>query len=239
MIEQSLNSTNVIWSFNSSGLDRDLIQHIASSDANAVRLVAADRDYKSMLQNAGKLKAAFVSGGRTVPIMVDAVRKSRGKISNLDEHRELLPDDKLTLTPSGCGGDLEIDGSDWKDFFKDDTNVYLGNGLAALKPESIEPEKVTATVVQGGVIPPGVEVHCPLTRKPPVFADLDVDEIRCYGENCVDAVVVQGFATAKEMSLLRKELRNHSDSPPWLVMKVDSLHAYEHLEQFMPHIKGC
>lgn len=237
-LEKSINQTNVIWSFDSSRLTEDLLQSICTSDVDAVRIVGGGHGYRQLIENARLLKKRFDASGKVVPVLVDAVPKARGNICNLKGEQELVPDQIVCITPEGKGGDLEFASANWNSFFRQDELVYLGNGLATLMPVEISDGNVQARVVQGGTIFPSIEVHCPPTRQPLKFDELNLDEYRAYAENSVDGIVIQGLTTPDEMGMLKKELRNASESPPWIILKIDSENSYRNLRELIPHIKG-
>ena len=238
MIGKSLNRTNVIWSFNSAGLNEEHIEQIAESDVDSVRLVGLGSDVKEIVKNTKALKERFAAKGKTVPVLVDMQRVARCVISNLKEPITLTGDTTLSLTPPGKGGDLELECTDWESFFEKGVLVYLGNAAATLMPESIEKDLVRARIIQGGQVEPHMFAHCPLTRQPMRLEKDFLKDLYAYGESAVDGVIVPCLSTTEDMLQLKNELKKSSNSAPWIFIRIDTEVAFSKLKDFIPYIKG-
>lgn len=238
MIERSLNRTNVIWSFNSLGLNENLIDHISNSSVDAIRLVGLGKDIDSIIKNGEALKEQFSAKGKVAPILVDVLRAARCYVSNLTDEMNLVGDEVIRITPCGGGGDLEFNCSDWDLFFQDEALVYLGHGVVTLMPEAIEKAQIKARVIQGGRIAPNVEAHCPTSRPSAFLTPTFLEEVRAVGQLPIDGLVVPGLKDVEEMERLKNELNELTSSPPWLFLRVDTEETYLKIKDFVPFIKG-
>lgn len=236
--QKTANKTHVVWSFDLNLLDEEAMDRISLTQVDAVRITGRYQSVVSLLNKVKALRERFDRQGKSVPLIVDSVRKARGFVCGFSEPREFELNKRVKVTCEGGGGDLEVQTDEWEGFFRVGNPVFVGAGDVALVPEVVENDSAVMIVSQSGQIHSGEEVHCPITRRP---ADVDIVDqellSQCH-EYPVDFVVLPGFESAEELKKIRKTLRARSRHHPWLIMKVDSLRVYESLAETLPEVHG-
>lgn len=239
MLESTTNRTHVVWSIENNCLDDNLIAFMRDEGVEAVRLVSESGDMETSLTFAKKLKSELRSVGSYVPIIVDMIDRVRAAITGLAFGVEIGFGDMVTFVPAGGDGDFEIETKEWDRLFRQDVAVFMGSGQLVLEPTEIGQDSVTLRVIQGGLVQPGMELHCPGTDEAPVFTDVTREEITrvCQGE--VDCVVVPGFSGASDLQKMKSAFEEEAGGdPPWIFLKIDSAETFRNLNELLPHCHG-
>ena len=238
MLSKSKNSTNVAWSFSNDQLNADVIQHIIGSDSDAIRLVGQRSQLIELVGKSKELRKGLTNSGKNSPIILDSFFEPRGFIRlKHGASMELTFGQEIRVTPTNHGGDIEVETSEWGRLFQNDAPCFLGAGVAAFVPHEVNQDNVLAKVSQAGVVHSGLEIHCPKTRLPPSFDDVQslLSEVMC---DSVDCIVIPGFEDSEDISILKKELKDLGDSAPWLILRINTEKVYRNLKELLPLVRG-
>lgn len=228
-------NTKVIWSFESSVLNKELAQKVASNDFDTIRLRYDEKNPESLISFLDDLQSSSPKG--SVPVMLDMGAKARGMIINLNGRKTLNYKESITLS-SQKECDVPIETDDWSDLFCLGAEVYFGFGKVRLRIKELTSEIATAEVIQGGEVYSPMEVHVPKTRKEPSLASLKNIDIKKFYNKGVNYVVLPGVTKPEEIILTRKKLAKENDQIPWLILKVDRKKTYKELKNLLPIIDG-
>jgi pyruvate kinase len=232
--------TKIVWSFESRILDEDLIAQVCREDVDALRLVlnraTADQIPKFI---DGLRKQATV----TPSIMVDLQEGARASTVGLKEPREVAFGAHVSLGEEGSGATFEIQSRQWDGLFKEDELVYMGYGNAVLRVTSVAGRKAETEVVQGGTVFPDSDLHIPATRKAPKIADYKTHSLDHVLKRGIDFLVLPGIESPKELQEFRHFVANETKkagvaTPPWLVLRVDSIGVYQKLDELLEVVDG-
>jgi pyruvate kinase len=237
MIEQSGRRTKVIKSFEGSALSPTEAERVLREEVDVVRLVYKPEALHAIRNFLEVLGSADGSPG--LPVMIDVSGWTQGSIHNLKEPREVTFGDKLTFSPVGGSGTLQVRTDFWQQLFKEDSCVYLGTGMVALKVSTVKDKLVELVVEQGGTIYPDMEIVIPETRKDPERYNVDLAQLAPILDQGVDYLVVPGQWSASRLSDFRAALtERNGDKAPWIIVKVDSGDVYERLETLLGAADG-
>ena len=236
MLKVSKNSTNVVWSFSNDQLSEDTIQHVTKSDSDAIRLVGQRQQLGELTGKAGDLRRSFDQEGKDTPIILDAFAESRGTVM-LEEPLNVVFGQEVRASLPGGGGDIEFKTTSWEQLFKQGSRVFLGPGSVILDSIEVGEDSAVFKVFQAGTLQPNAEIHCPHTKLPTSF-----DDINGYLEKVVDCgadcIVIPGFEDVEDIAVTKKALKQLSDSCPWLVLRVNTEEVYRNLKELLPLVRG-
>lgn len=238
MIQQNSRRTNVIWSFESRCFNDGLIEAFKEEDVDAIRLVSETGDMSSVFKFVGKINQAFAKSDKQPPIVIDLLSQIRGFVIGLTEPREVAFGDKVIFGKSADKNAIKIRCHNFATFFAKGATIFLGNGSVVLNPVEIKDEHVVCEVVQGGLIYPDMEIHVPKTRQQPSFQDVSKEDLEAVCASKVDFLVVPAFERIEDLEKLHEYLKGKMQSPPWLLVKVDTEDVYGSLAQLLPKVQG-
>lgn len=238
ILQQNSRRTNVVWSFESSCFNDGLIEAFKEEDVDAIRLVSETGDMSSVFKFVGKINQAFAKSDQQPPIVIDLLSQIRGFVIGLTEPREVAFGEKVIFGNSADKNTIKIRCHDFSTFFSKDATIYLGNGSVVLNPIELAKDQIICEVVQGGMIYPDMEIHVPKTRQQPSFQDIAKQDLEAVCASKVDFVVVPAFERVEDLEKLEEYLSGKMQSPPWLLLKVDSESVYENLAQLLPKVRG-
>ena len=229
--------TTVVWSFESSCLNEDLIETIKSQDVDAIRLVAETGQMSSCLDFLDSLKSKKGINDR-IPVLVDLHSQPRAIIKVTDSQGvEYKFGDKISLSSVEGKGDFFIQTDEWNSLFNEGRSVFIGNGDVAMKAGSIGNDLAELEVVQGGRIFDGMEIHVPSTKKPVRFEDISDDSWRATQSKHVDCVILPSFERADDLEHVIGKIKDQ-DHQPWIFIKIGSAESCSALEQLLPLVQG-
>lgn len=227
--------TKMIWSLDGSTVQKSA-SYFEERGCDVLRLVHS-RESGDIWENfVNQMQASQKS--KNPSIMVDVSHYFRSQLVKLHIEPELVYGQNITLSSEPAKGDLHVDAYDWQQTFVKDSLVYIGYGVVVLKVLEVSSKKILATVVQGGLLRPGMHVFDAQTYKGPTVFDLTKVDISLFRNIEVDYVVIPGIATVRELSLVRKRLDSYLKTKPWLILRVDNKDVYNGLEQLLPHVDG-
>lgn len=237
MIEQSGRRTKVIKSFEGSALSPSEAELVLREEVDVVRLVYRPECVRAICDFQEVLSKA--DNGRGVPVMIDVSGWSQGSLNNLFEPRDVAFGDRLTFSPIGGAGNIQVKTDWWDQLFREGSSVYLGTGMVALKVDKVNGDLVELLVEQGGTIYPDMEIVIPETRKDPERYKIDLERLAIVLDQGADYLIVPGQWSASYLKDVRESLvRRHGDRSPWLIVKVDSGDVYERLETLLTTVDG-
>lgn len=229
--------THVIWSFDSSCLNDELVKNLETQKVDAVRIVAERGGMDRVIQFVRRVRKEVPKAQESLPIILDLFDHVRGVISDLTAPRELNFGEQVTISTQKGRGDLTIRTDEWPSLFAPDRSVYLGNGMVALKVKSVSQDQVLLEVVQGGTIHPEADVQVPGTLKP-FKAESIPDEVWKAATNPdIDYIILPPIEDPVELEKITRKLDAQTYCP-WLLLKVSTRGTLEKLEELLPFVRG-
>jgi pyruvate kinase len=108
-----------------------------------------------------------------------------------------------------------------------------------MKTLAIAKGLVELEVTQGGTIYPDMPIFVPETRKGLKARDVSQDDLKELLKCGIDYLVIPGQWTTAQITGFRAGLAaEFGDKAPWLLAKIDSVDAYERLEEIIPAVDG-
>ena len=242
MILENAPHTKVIWSFSSQVLDADLARRIADEKVTSLRLVYhgdAEERIPKFIEDF--CKAHDATKGESAAIMVDLSEGARAHIVALSEPVEVQFGEKITFAPKSAADSkarFAVQVRYWEGLFRPGAMVYMGYGLVVLKTIEVSDRLVTLEVVMGGQIFPDMEIHIPETRAKRSLESFDEGLLKKLVERHVEYIVVPGVKDVNEIHAFKAKMEKVSATPPWILLRVDSVKIYEKLDQLLPHVDG-
>lgn len=239
--------TKIVWSFESRVLDDARAQQVIEEDVDALRLVLNRATAEQLPRFIDQLRLLHEKGQaadkpvRPLPsIMIDLQEGARASITGLTAARELSFGQSVTIGESGAGAEIEITARNWEGLFRDKAFVYGGYGNVVMRVTSMAGRNVTLEVVQGGTLFPDMDLHIPATRKPPVLSEYKTPDLDVLLKKGIDFLVLPGVESTGDIVSFRKFIASScAGSPaPWLVLRVDSVLVYEHLDELLEVVDG-
>lgn len=238
MIEQNTRQTKVIKSFEGPALVIGEDKALFDEEVEIFRLVYSKDKIDAISGFIKKVKEQQ----KRLPhpsIMLDISHWVQAEITQVEEGRTLSFGETVTVTPEGKGGDIQLKTSIWDKLFKKDSRVYLGNGIIALKAESVAKDKVQLIVEQPGMVYKGMEVVIPDTREESLRQEVDVGELGDLLASGIEYLIVPGVWKPTRAAKLKMELtQKYGDRSPWLFARIDSELAYENLHDLITSVDG-
>ena len=159
---------------------------------NIIRILYSPENITQILEFAREVKKQKKQH-QLPPVMIDASYKPRGIVDKIKKNIEINSGDSLQIGLAEEKNVIKIISSEWNNLFQKDTKVYFGYGDITTVVNKIENSKVTLTVLQGGELYSGMEIHVPTTYKPPSIFDLSFVDIRPFLQLEVDYVIIPGI----------------------------------------------
>ena len=230
--------TRIIWSFAHDIVDEQLASVVAAAHCDALRLVYFQGTQHNSMQFLRTLTR--IQGEQRVPIMIDVALKIRATVADLRQPRQLKVGEQISIVPHSRGkqGDLIIKTDEWDKLFVPEATIYIGTGDVMLTCLRVHKTVVTAEVTQGETIYPHAPVKVPRTNKDMQARDLMLPEIEQFLALNIDFIVIPGITVLEEVQKFRTFLNHKSSTPPWMILKVDTLKVYQELPQLIAEVDG-
>ena len=238
MIQQNARRTKIVKSFEGKALTAREAELVARQDVDVLRLVYERQNAPAIRDFIKTLKTQADRPARQ-PVILDIASWTQALVAGLKEPRDVAFGERLTLTPVGGAGPIQIKADTWERLFVNDAKVFIGAGNVALRTVSVRGDKVELEVTQGGTIYPDMDVVIPETRKDPEQHKVPAEEIAEIVNEGVDYLIIPGQWTAATIADLRARLvKAHGEAAPWLLAKIDSEGVYERLGELMALVDG-
>ena len=235
-IEQHSRRTKVVKSFEGQALTREGALKVAAEEVDVLRLVY-DRHCSQAILDFIKAANGQRNPTQQLSIMLDISSWTQGMISGLAQPRALAFGEKITLSPEGGKGALQVRTDNWDHLFVQDAKVFLGPGYVSARVTSVQANLAELEVTQGGDVYSEMDVVIPETRKErqPVTAE----ELKDFLHEGVDYLIVPGQWTTATIAEYRGALVHEAgDAAPWLLAKVDSGEVCERLPELIQAVDG-
>ncbi len=228
--------THVIWSFDSSCLNDQLLSSLDVNKVDALRIVSEKGEIDKVLQFCRRIKSEVSGARERLPLLVDLYDHVRGSIADLEGPKDLAFGDELKIATLGGKGDLVIRTEEWPDLFAKNQSVYLGNGMVVAKVKSMQKDHVVLDIIQGGTIYPEADVQVPATVKPLKLENIP-EAYRAAAEPAIDYLILPSFEDPIELEKIITKLQSQPYCP-WIMMKVSTQATLDKLDELLPFVRG-
>jgi pyruvate kinase len=237
MIEQNARKTKIIKSYDVKSITADEARQVAQEAVDVIRLVYRPEAIATLKQFMNAVRVAR-PGATALPIMLDCATWVQASTAGAKPF-DVAFGDKLTCTPVGRGGKLEVKTDDWKSLFAVHASVFLGTGSVAFKVLKVEGESAELEVILGGTVFPETDVSVPSTRGASARQRIEVSELAPLLQEGVDYILIPGEWDTKRIHDFRLKLAaDYGERTPWLIAKVDSKPIYENLKSLLGVVDG-
>ncbi len=233
--------TKIVWSVNCRSLELSPLTTLCEQNLiSAIRIVydpLRKTEILDFIELLNKIPQIKQSG---LPLMIDVGSISQGLVSQCNVSLDVVYGQKLVLTASAKGGDLQLSGFAWEEELPVGHTLFLGYGAVVLKILETSAKRLLTQVIQGGQIVLGQEVQIPYNRKPPSIFDLSYIDIKPFQQLGISYVVLPGIINPREIALAQRKLAQaNKDAPsPWLLIKIDSKEVFDNLANLLPVVDG-
>jgi len=237
LIQQHKRRTKVIWSFEAKCLTKELLNDVATQEFDALRLVYDSVGVPKIMEFLADLAKLPLPTPK--PVMIDIATKVRATVTGFTEPVEYKFGDKVTFVAKPKDKHLQIKTAEWTKLFAEDASMFAGYGNVVFRIRKVAAESVETEVVQGGTMYPEMDIHVPDTAPDMQLKDIPRDELTALVKAGVDYIVVPGMASAQEITHLREFLSKQApQTPPWIILKVNSERVYEQLDSLLGEVDG-
>lgn len=229
--------THVIWSFDSSCLNDQLLRSLDVSKVDAIRIVSEKSEIDKVLTFCQRIKAEVPGAKERLPLLLDIYDHVRASVAELDGPKDLAFGDTVKVSSQKGKGDLTLRTEEWPSLFKKNESVYLGNGMVVAKVKDVSAESASLEIVQGGTIYPDADVQIPSTAKPVLFDSIAAEAWRAAFDPSIDYLILPSFTNPEELEKVVKKLSAQANAP-WLLLKVSTQATLDRLHELLPHVRG-
>jgi len=234
-LQKSARRTKAIWSLEAPCFSEELFQSVPAEEYDALRLVYQPERITEMQAFIKMLRKQR----KDIPIMLDAASTVRAVICELDQPLEVAYGQELSLGLQGSGkGDLQVNTKVWSSLFREDALVFVGYGYVVLKVKSVADTVVTTEVLQGGTIYPDIDIHVPATKPRVTAEDVGIEDLEKLINLGIDYFVLPGLVDKAELASVKQKIKAMSDTPPWLILKIDSEHVLNCARDLIEDVDG-
>ncbi|MES2745530.1 MAG: pyruvate kinase [Bdellovibrionota bacterium] len=229
--------THVIWSFDSSCLNDQLLKSLDVTKVDAIRIVSEKGEIDKVLSFCQRIKAEVPGAKERLPVLVDLYDHVRATVIELDGPKDLAFGDSVKVSSVKGKGDLTIRTEEWPTLFKKNESVYLGNGMVVAKVKDVSADHAVLDIVQGGTIYPDADVQVPSTTKPVQFESISPEGWRAATDSAIDYLILPSFDSPEELSKIVKKISTQQNAP-WLLLKISTKATLDRLDDLLPLVRG-
>jgi pyruvate kinase len=242
MIEQNARRTKIVKSFQGRTLSGESVKQLTNKDigpeVDVVRLVYS-KDQSTAICEFIKNLGNHRNDKTRFPVMLDVSTSTQAQIHGLNEPLELAFGEKMTISPAGGSGRLQIKTDFWDSLFNEGSTVYAGYGYVTMKTKTVSKSLVQLEVIQGGSIFPDMPIFVPETRSGIKVRDVSQADLKDILKCGIDYLVIPGQWSQAQINELRAGLdKDYGDTSPWLLAKIDAVDCYERLEEIVSVVDG-
>jgi pyruvate kinase len=230
--------TKMIWSLTADMLSDQVMKSLPESKADVLRLVYDAQQAEKLADFVRRLRKDQ-SPAANFPVMLDIATYGRAWVKSPSDDRRIEYGDRLTLTPIGGGGDIEVQGESFDTLFRSGSAVYLGFGGAILEVKSMTSKSVTLETVQGGIVFAGMEIQVPDTRTHPTLDTKNYPALENLLDAGVEFLVVHGAHETADVGKFRSDLKKrYGEASPWLIAKIDDEQSIQNIDSILEVVEG-
>lgn len=219
-----MKKTKIIATIGPACSDAKILQQMIESGMSAARLNFSHGTFETHGGNMELIRSVSKKLGVHIPIIQDLC----GPKLRLGDFKEktVKEGDKVLFGDKGIPVQKEI----WK-WFKTGQPVLIDDGVVELLATKVTAKGFEGTVVVPGVIKPKKGVSLPGIKVDlPSLSDKDLSDLKFGVENNVDYIALSFVKNAKDIVILRKEIKKHTDRHVRVIAKIETLDALKNLD---------
>ncbi|MGK7310741.1 MAG: pyruvate kinase [Candidatus Longimicrobiales bacterium M2_2A_002] len=223
--------TKVVATLGPATASADKIESILKAGANVVRINFAHGTPADHRQTVEWVRAAAEELGRPVALLGD-LAGPKIRIGHLSEPVELEPGQEVVIAPEAeaRGDELPCTYADLADDVEADARVLLDDGEMELRVERVEPPRVMARVIRGGLLKPNKGLNLPGVHvSAPSLTEKDRSDLELAIELGVDYVGLSFVQRPADIVGLRELIPDDL----LIVAKIEKDVAVERIEEIL------
>jgi pyruvate kinase len=234
----TIKQTKIIWSFDESVLNKNLISNIIDENFDCLRLVHKKKDDNSNIISFLK-ELNRVHSKSSFSVMIDIASAPQAVISLNKKQLLLNYDQDIFLYNDNLEKKdiINIKTNNWNSIWKKDSIIYLGYGSVVLKIIKITDQNIHVKVIQGGNIYDGMEVHIPSTKKEIDLKDINLNFIEKALNYEIDYLTISNISNIDDLIELKKYLDKFNKSP-WIIIRIENSKTLDNLSSILTIVDG-
>lgn len=230
--------TKIVLSLEQNAINAELLRDLVRSEVDGIRLVLEHAKIDSLIETIRLIRSS-AKGLDTIATMIEIPTHSRALIGGISEPRELKFGETIQLKSNPKNmGEIGVVTNDWQHLFAKNSQAFLGFGQVVLKIIEVTSSYVKTTVTVGGMVYPNMDVRVPTSQVERSLDHLDDQVLTKLCKAEVDYLVIPGIVDSQAVSGLRERLGKKSDSPPRIILKVDSQKAVDGWANIINDVDG-
>ena len=224
--------TKIVATIGPATSEPDALKALLHAGVDVVRLNAAHGSPEVHAERAATARAAAVSLGHTVGVLIDLPGPKLRTGPVADDEVELRPDSRFVLTADAIEGDehrVSTTVPELARWVRVGDEVFLADGAIVLHVESINGDDVECRVVRAGVLRSRKGMHVPRAEgHVDPFTDADAIALEMAVRIKADFVGLSFVRRPEDVDAVRARLPKRG-TKPHLIAKIETAVALDHL----------
>ena len=192
------------------------------------------------MQRAAAVRAAAKRAGRPIGVLFD-LQGPKLRLSQSTSERRVAAGELITFGPVGGPdgpGHAAVDFHGFARLVTERSEIVIGDGMPRFAVERSNGEEVVARALTAGAIAPRKGINVVRARPElPAITDKDVADLDAAMTAGADFVALSFVRSAADIEELRRRLRA-GGSPALIVAKIETVEAYERLDEIIDAADG-
>ena len=217
-----------------------VLDALVASGVDCVRLNCSHGAAEDLLRRAGDVRSAARRAGRPLGLLFD-LQGPKLRLAADTVERGLRPGEVVALTSgrsSGAADRVVVDYGGFARLVTERSEIVIGDGVPRLAVEGTQDGEVFARVVSAGRLAPSKGVNVTFSRPElPAITAKDIADLEVATRVRADFVALSFVRSAADIEELRARLDAHG-SPARIVAKIETVEAYENLDEIIAAADG-
>ena len=211
--------------------DEVLLARLLRAGADVFRLNLSHGDHAAHRRTIAAVRRVASAQAKHVPVLLDLMGP-RFRLGALDEPRQLRRGERVTLGADPSEVDLPVDDPEFLRHLRRGERVLIADGLVALQVLAKSSRRVTARVVDGGLVSTRKGINLPDSRIPFAISPKDRADLAFAVAERADFVAGSYIGRARDVEALRAAVAELGDEIP-LVAKLERAAAVRNIDEIV------
>jgi pyruvate kinase len=217
-----------------------VVDALVAAGLDCARLNCSHGTPEDLLRRAREVRAAAGRAGRPLGLLFD-LQGPKLRLAADTVERGLRQGETIVLSSAGSSADPHRAVVDYRGFARlvtERSEIIVGDGVPRLAVERTKNGDVFARVVSAGRLAPSKGVSVTFARPElPAITEKDIADLGVASQAGADFVALSFVRCRADIDELRARLREH-DSPARIVAKIETVEAYENLDEIVAAADG-
>ena len=217
-----------------------VMDQLMAAGLDCARLNCSHGGPDDLRRRAAEVRAAAERAGRPVALMFD-LQGPKLRLSSETEQRVVEVGDPVVFAGAEAPpqpGRVGVDFAGFAELVTERSEIVIGDGVPRLAVEGTQDGEVFARVVSAGRLAPSKGVNVTFSRPElPAITAKDIADLEVATRVRADFVALSFVRSAADIMELRARLDAHG-SPARIVAKIETVEAYENLDEIIAAADG-